>query len=1044
MSGRSSLICLLLLAATAAHGQNLPDINRAEVENVRLVLVDDQGRRGGVLEGALARKRPDGRIQVEDARVTLRRRDGSFVLTAPEFNYKPADSSFESPRGVNVDLPDEGNLALPAGTGTLSFADGGVDLTMECEGDGTLETGDEMMRASIKDPTLHVTLSPADESGAPDLKSMSVTTRRGGSMQLKLARLPALEGATDEPAEVTLSCFGDTELRLENGGSKASLSMLRRVRMTVDGPEGEFGGRFDLTCGYMEIRGDVETVRQKAQDGTEREISSLANIALDASQNVLLAGEAMRASGAVLRYRELEYLTDLRMEGYTSLATLDLERGVDEQGVPVLIALRSRHYISVLAPTPDNDSPPRRASIEMSGGASVQRQRNGTADWQVSGRQVRLFTWSEADGKYNYSFDAVAETFEPMLRVFTPLRPGTEGSFEVSRASVYGVRAEGTMVGPDSFVRVHGPGTTAVVYSDFPLADAVRVALGLRRIQSEPAQPGRLVMRAERQLELGLRLDGRAGDLRIAADESVELDHQPEQRDESSRLTFTGDHVALELRGGVLRSADLRGVGDSDALATLGYDLLRARSLAVREGPDALITEIAGPGRIVARDATSVAYLARAFSRLPRRTSPGNELPPPDAGWLTFSGHCRVETSDVRRTMELSGPTARLIHGGFEVPRAGPAAFRDLAELEGPDVRELYFTTGRRAVLESRRSGGESDPGVNLLRLEGDALVTSSMDGLHASAAEAIEISGAEEQQAAQNPFTAVLLGNSLLRIDDAGRFFGDYVSDGGLAYDGRWVLHAGNRLEITLRPLDTLFGGRGEALRDVRRMIDNAQARDASLAMRITAADAAKRGLRAILGEPGAEQLPAELAQPARALQELEQASRLSAEAFRLQIWNDPRGEQLAAQAAGAVRRAERLLGVLVDLSGMGGLTGELTARDGAPPLHFAVRDILVTFNGLGEIVGADADGHLEFRREDYAIRGTGLSRRDDGTLELDGAELQLPASTGIRMEGVRTVQLIEREVYNGSRPPRSTTVTRVGGPGIRVTIRIGQPSEE
>src|SRR5690606_29936262 len=138
-----------------------------------------------------------------------------------------------------------------------------------------------------------------------------------------------------------------------------------------------------------------------------------------------------------------------------------------------------------------------------------------------------------------------------------------------------------------------------------------------------------------------------------------------------------------------------------------------------------------------------------------------------------------------------------------------------------------------RAVLQSLRPGNESDPGVNLLRLEGNALVASVMDGIHATAEEAIEISGAEEQQATQNPFTALLLGSSMLRIDDAGRFFGDYVSDGALAYDGRWVLYAGSRLELTLRPIDTLFSGQGRELASVRALIDAAQADEASIAAR-------------------------------------------------------------------------------------------------------------------------------------------------------------------------------------------------------------------
>src|SRR5690606_36286065 len=97
--------------------------------------------------------------------------------------------------------------------------------------------------------------------------------------------------------------------------------------------------------------------------------------------------------------------------------------------------------------------------------------------------------------------------------------------------------------------------------------------------------------------------------------------------------------------------------------------------------------------------------------------------------------------------LEVEGPEFRLLFGEFENPRAGRSALADLAELDGPDVVPLYAASGRYAWSASVRASAHS-PAVNLLRLEGDARVDSRLDGITARAAEAIEMSGSEDQRA--------------------------------------------------------------------------------------------------------------------------------------------------------------------------------------------------------------------------------------------------------------------------------------------------------
>jgi hypothetical protein len=207
--------------------------------------------------------------------------------------------------------------------------------------------------------------------------------------------------------------------------------------------------------------------------------------------------------------------------------------------------------------------------------------------------------------------------------------------------------------------------------------------------------------------------------------------------------------------------------------------------------------------------------------------------------------------------------------------------------------------------------------------------------------------------------------------------------------------------------------------------------------AARITHATRARDTLARLIGErdTGSETIPAELEQPRKALAEIETAiSMLSGEAAL------PPGGTLELQrkeAIAALKRARKLLDALVDIAARGGLTAKFLARkEGTPPMNLTLRDLVVTFNGAGEVVALDATGPILLKRDEYELRGSKLSQDKDGSAKLDGANIKLPADTGVTVEGVRSISLVpagERGV-----------ITRVTGVKMRVRIKLGQSGQE
>ncbi|MCB9933592.1 MAG: hypothetical protein H6841_09240 [Planctomycetes bacterium] len=1062
MPGPSRLVLLLLLA-TASGGlgaQFLPDIKQFEVENARLILLGPDGKRRGVLKGDLARKLRDGRVQIQGAELSFERDEGSFVIKADEFNYTPASNAFDCPSGVTATLPEGGELELPPGKGELEYAQG-VRFRMEATGEAKLRSGaveDALVDAKITNPAIEVKLTETAKKTASDgkdltrmaLDSIDIRGERGGELYLRLARLPGL-GQQDQggPAVVSVGCFGDVSLSISQAATQAELKMLRRARMALD----EEDRHFEVTSNQLSIRGTVERLEHPERSGRPNSLTVLSDVSLDASQNVRLKGDDFEGTASLLRYREFGPRRELRLEGDPSL---QLRQGEDQQARPVRIGLRARDYVDVQVPEIRPGKPAPQVLTELSESAHVTRTAGEAVEWQINGRLVRLFSaLDEGAGReevYNHSFDTFAEGYSPLLRIVgMPVaekpEPGDEQDFkppapELQRAAVYGARAEGSIISGVTKVKVHGPEVLGVVNADYPLAWMIRHAVGLRGLgEAPPASPGRMTIRARTLLDLELlSATGAATDVTLLAQGEVELDHTPLPRDDANMLTLTGESVSLRMEGGRLRAAGVEGRADGDALATLGYDLLLCRRMEISEAGQGLLTVLNGPGRVVIRDEHSVEYFRRELDRLPKRPDNGVAPARPDAAWLDFGRAFRADTAELRRTLEADEPDFHLVNGEFELPRAGRTAVNDLAELQDPEVIELYRVSGRRVFATSVKTDREATA-VNVLRLEGDAYVDSRLDRITARAAEAIELSGSDNQQADDAPFSAVLLRDAQLQVEEAGVFFGDYVRTGVFSYDGAWTLQAAERLEVTLRPLQSPDAD-SASLRAARDQLNNALKPGLPAAGRVYHLGEAVEVLSRVTKgrprplEPGSDQ-------PWRALDEAKQAEGFMRRALLVEMlgFAGPHPDQAAGLRH--ARRARALLSALVDVAGQGGVRGIFEAENAnVPALTLEMQEALFTFDGLGQVVDVRATGPISVSRGSYTIRGSRLSRNRDGILTLNDASITLPEDTGVEVTGVKTVALKQREekTVGGPSQLQRTMVTRVSGTDLNVRVKLSR----
>ncbi|MCC6464718.1 MAG: hypothetical protein IT463_05200, partial [Planctomycetes bacterium] len=225
MSGLSRLALLWLLLPAALAAQGLPDVGRLEVEDARLVLLDGDGKRLGVLEGKKARKGADGVVVVSTAVLTVTRGSQQFRLACPDFRYNPGAGVFDVPAGATVELPDGGRVEAPPGKGEITYGNE-VNLRLTCKGSATLRSGSEaepLVQAAVVDPVVQAHLVPPVQGEGLTLKLLSVAGTRGGELGVRLSSVPSAEPGEAGPGVVRMNCFGDVRLELTENGDRASL-----------------------------------------------------------------------------------------------------------------------------------------------------------------------------------------------------------------------------------------------------------------------------------------------------------------------------------------------------------------------------------------------------------------------------------------------------------------------------------------------------------------------------------------------------------------------------------------------------------------------------------------------------------------------------------------------------------------------------------------------------------------------------------------------------------------------------------------------------
>jgi len=1043
LKSKIAALLLLVLLAIPLEAQGLPGLQQFEVENARLILLDKDGNRRGNLEGKLARKKRDGNIEVQGAVLTMTGGDGKLVVRADSFVYTPATEAFECPSGLKAELPDGGGFELPQATGTISI---GATPVLKARGKGEAEFRSSapdraLLRAKLTDPDIEIHTAMVGTNLG--VKSVALTGLRGGEILLRVASLPAPDGRGAVPGVLALGCFGDISATFDAASRKCEIRLLRRARMGFDGD----GKPFEITAAEIKLRGSIA---EDAMSGGAADLArSLGGLEIDASGTVHVTGPTFQGFGNDLTYREPDASRELTLLGNPSLDVDQTTPRMLKENRTVMLRMKSRNLIALSSPLTLPDQQPDYLTLRLESGVQLWRESSGRVDWRMSGRLVSLHSVllaqpptlpGEPTPARREHFRVESEGYSPLLRVAGQAGLGEDIAEPTQRAAVFGASAMGRIEQSMIDATVAGPDILALLYSEQRLADEVRYALGLRHRPKVPQpRPGRLTVRASDSLRIRVAASGLASrdepaPLDVSARGAVELEHAALPRDDRDFVSFTGDSARLAMKGSRVTLAELRG---DDCLATLGYDLLVSRGFQIHTDQPLMDGLVHGPGRMVIREQESLLYFRRAIERLPRRGLE-TEAAVPDAGWMNFAGDVRMAGDADARTMEVMGVELNMVLGEFEIPRAGKSAVKDLPELLAGDVRQLYLVRGKRMLLVSTGYASEPPAVVNLLRLEGDALIRSEVDRLQAMATESIEATGADDQRAVGNPLAVVLLGRPVVTMEDAGLFFGDVVRKGSFSYDSGWRLTAGDRLELTFRPLAV---GDPVAIAAIRHDLAEIRKSTQGALMLLERAWRARTALERLVA-----QLPsgytAESEQPRvalRAVQVVEQELRNAL----AREHGGARDQYSRARASRNSARAENLLAGLVEIAASGGVEGEFSSRDsGTPALNLGVERAVVTFNGVGEIVDTNAQGAVRVARGEYVITGSRLTQARDGTLLLDDAQIRLPANTGMEVTGVKRVSMrqMAEDASNPSAP--RTMVTRITGQNLKVGVKLTRPA--
>lgn len=1024
MCGRSKLALILCCALSGAlAAQSLPDIGAAKVEGLKLALLDDKGNPAGSLSGKVASKDRAGRITIEGAVIEVSASDGRLKLAAPKLAYDAGKEVMDFPEGLQADLPDGGLLTLAASSANVSAA-ANLSLAFTSRGDSFLRLGPEAasyLTVKLTDAEGHLSY------GKGRVDSVRLKGPRGGRFAASLSRFPSLVRAGSDAGQLELLCFGEAQLSMTGGTDECVLGLNGRVSCKAL----DQGRAFKLSCDSLEWRsrlsgGSLLPLGLRAEGGVrmEAEGSSVSAGALTLDEGPI-ERQAVLSGGADARFwREQERL----FVRARKRATLRMPAG-SRTGAALHVLLEG--------------------DAQLKGLTAASRGGTEHADWELQGdfiscRRQQLAHALAGGMPEFYQFDVRDRGFAPLLSLARS--DGTES------LSLRGKAARGLLLGSALKADIHagvgqvdGPDVLAIAAGPFNLLPALRYSLGLREqadgVKPPAPAPGRLWFRAQARVQLGFsRRGAMLQGLAATADDTVELREEPLIRNDRELVTLRGARIACALREEWLESLLVEPDESGEARASLGFDLLHCRRIALTTEQAIQTLRLAGPGRLVMRDRATLDYMHALLARqdLAGDLFRGSRELRADAGWARFESQAVVINAPQRRTFELEGASLALVRGGFEPPRAGQGAFSDLDELLDDDVEQLYEATARRLLGDVSKLKGAHGSVVTAvaLTLEGEPRLRSRLDGLFAMARDSLTLAGAElllpaagsGLQRFDQGTLIQMRGGARIEFLRAASYFDERGRLGGVSYDGPWSLLADDELTVSiLAPALEIQSLRQElkTLPPTPLSLSQLDERIKGFAQRLVAVGAGF--------EAGADRR-----RVSRAVQFL----RLAQESLDLSCRMGSLGHGVVAQslldnARGLEAAAFAVLGPEVQALALGNVEVRLSSsRPGTLPVMLTMRRLDLSLDGMGAAQGLEGEGPVRVSRGRYAVSGREVRMDESGVLTLDGAGITLPVEIGFELGGVTEVAL----QTSGPRIGR----VRVSGRGLTVKATLARPSTE
>ncbi|MCC6575493.1 MAG: hypothetical protein IT462_17075 [Planctomycetes bacterium] len=1000
MSGPSRNFAVLFIALALSAGglaaQLLPEIGEVEIQGANLTLLDARGEKRGTLKGKRASRTREGKVEITDAELKLNEGDSVLTLTFAKATYKPGSREIDLPSGLKGVLPDGGALEFAKGSMILdderpmaidAVTEGATKLRLGAEFDSDFET--ELQSAKV---ALAFDKSKRVERAA-------ISGERGAKFNLRLSRVPDWVSGAGAPGRLAAECGGAMRFDYSQTDSKFELSLDRRCTVTLQARE-----TGELTADSIHLGGAVV---DKAATVTS----------MRATGNVEIAYPQLRATAAQADYAE----TPARMLKLSDDARVAITREGNA------IECRAADWLQLQTVMTGDVAT---QAIELHGNARIQGMQivGGLArEWVIEGRHCRIA--GKTTGAQDFDFSGEGQNFAPLLTLSMPPR----------RVVLRGASATGSVEGGQLHADVMGPGITALCEGIPPLVPALRTSLALRDTATPAtAAPVLLVLEARDKLAIDTALSG-GENVRLDARGEVVIDQAP--RDLNGRLSAAAEQCVLAVRAGVLDELTLTTQTGAMARLCIGSDLLQCAKVTLAAKGKDYAADMVGPGRLVFRDAASLRYVREALAELPASQS----TLPPDAGWLNFSTEANLRTVVDERVVVARDAVLKLVHGGFVAPRTGLDAFKDLPELDAEDVQVIYEARGAAmyATILMRPHGHSGSTSV---RLEGPAVVRSTVDGLFAGASDGISIQRVHREDRGSEPFEVLLTRDAVIELERAGRF----LSGGGLfPFNGPWKTRAQKLIRLRFTPaptsLDVVNAGIAAALKTT--------ANEAALETDIAAL---RTDFSRALAAMTADQRNAFALLENSARNELANAAAYSRAASVLRKRKDDRGAtQGRALALAALRAAQGSLGPQVDLEAEGNvvarfeqarkalaeaarkdITDLFRGENSAPAprasprsLDMRLERVEMSLDGVGNVKNLVATGPIVMSSTSYRLEGERFSRGVSGELVLHKATIILPPEAGIAIKGLQRLEI----------RPEAQPRMRAVGKKLKLEVTVG-----